>query len=148
MADARSASMRARRMARPSDLETIAATPKADASDLPRTSPNIRERFAENVAEHCIDDDGGERQPRAEQGGSFDAVHMWHGKIEDDEVGLKGGCFIDGFDTIGSFAANFKRGMVLEKNAHRVADGNFVFDDENTFGHRREKHSTGISEGE
>src|SRR5712672_3816027 len=39
--DARSASMRARRMARPSDLETIAATPRADASDLPRTSPNI-----------------------------------------------------------------------------------------------------------
>ena len=81
-----------------------------------------RERFAEYVAEHRIDDDGDERQPGAKQGGSFDAVHMWHGKIEDDEVGLKGGCFIDGFDTVGGFAAHFKWGVVLQKNAHRVAD--------------------------
>jgi hypothetical protein len=38
--------------------------------------------------------------------------------------------------------------MVLEENAHRVADGNFVFDDENALGHRREKHSTRTCERE
>jgi hypothetical protein len=107
-----------------------------------------RERFAEHVAEHRVHDDGNERQPGAKQGGSFDTVHVGHGEIEDYEVGLKSESFINGFDTIGSFAANFKRGMVLEENAHRAADGNFVFDDENALGHRREKHSTGITEGE
>ena len=115
-----------------------------DRSDTQRG----RERFAEYVAEHRIDDDGDERQPGAKHGGSFDAVHVGHGEIEDYEIGLKSDSFIDGFDTVGSFAANFKWGMVLEKNSHRIANGNLVFDDENAFGHRRGKHSTGISEGE
>ena len=107
-----------------------------------------RERFAEYVAEHRIDDDGDERQAGAKQGGSFYTVHVRHGKIKDYEIGLKSDSLIDGFDTVSGFAANFKWGMVLEKNSHRIANGNLVFDDENAFGHRRGKHSTGISEEE
>ena len=106
------------------------------------------ERFTQDVAEHRINDDRDERQPGAEQRSGFNAVHVRHGEIEDDEVGLKGDCFIDGFDTIRSFTANFKRGMVLQKNAHRISNGNFVFNNENAFGHRREKHSTAAFGGE
>ena len=113
-----------------------------------RDTEGGRERFAENVAEHRIYHDGDERQPGAKQGGRFDAVHVGHGEIEENDVGLKSDGFINGFDTVGGFAAHFKWGVVLQKNAHRVADGNFVFDDENAFGHRRGKHSTGISEEE
>jgi len=44
-------------------------------------------------------------------------------KIEDNDVGLKSDRFVDGFDTISSFAANSNGEWLLEENTHRVADG-------------------------
>jgi hypothetical protein len=58
-----------------------------------------------------------------------------HGKIKDDEIRLKGARFFDGFDAIGSFAANLKTRLVLQENANRIPYGNFIFDDEDAFGH-------------
>jgi hypothetical protein len=94
------------------------------------------EGLAENVAEHGVNDDGNKRQPDAEQRGGLDAIHVRHGEIEDDEIGLKGGGFIDSFGTVCSFAADFEGRIVLEKNAHRITNGDFIFDDENAFGHK------------
>jgi len=70
---------------------------EADASDLPRTSPNI------------VYTTMGREATWSEARRPLDAVHVGHGEIEDNDVGLKSDRFVDGFDTISSFAANFKR---------------------------------------
>jgi len=94
------------------------------------------EGLAKDIAKHRVNDDGNKRQPGAEQRSGFDAIHVGHGEIQDDEIWLKVGGFIHGFDTVCSFAADFEGRIVLEKNAHRIANGDFVFDDEDAFGHK------------
>jgi hypothetical protein len=91
--------------------------------------------FAKDVSEHGVNDDWGVGRPASQQRGSLDAIHLGHGEIEDDEVGLKGACFFNCFDAVSSFAADFKTRLVVEKNANRIPYGNFVFDDEDALGH-------------
>jgi hypothetical protein len=98
-----------------------------------------RKLFAEDVSKHGVHDDWGVGHPASEERGSLNAIHVGHRKIEDDEVGLKGGCFFNGFGAVGSFAADFKTRLVVEENANRIPNGNFVFDDEDAFGHERER---------
>jgi hypothetical protein len=91
--------------------------------------------LAENVAEHGVDDEWGAGQSGAEQRGSLDTIHVGHGKIQDDEIGLKGAGFFDRFGAIGGFAANLEAGIVLEEHTNGIAYGDFVLDDEDAFGH-------------
>jgi hypothetical protein len=93
------------------------------------------ELLAKNVAKHGVNDNGDIGHPAPEHRGSLNAIHVGHGKIEDDEIRLEGMRFFDRFRAIRGFAANLKRRLRLKKSANRVPYGNFVFDDENAFGH-------------
>ena len=95
-----------------------------------------RKLLAENIAEHGVHNDGGIGNSISEERGSLDAVHVGHGKIHDDEIGLKRVCFFDGFDTIDGFAANLKLGLVLKESANSIPYRDFVFDDKDAFGHK------------
>jgi len=48
---------------------------------------------------------------------------------------MKSGRFLQGFDTVDSFAADLKARMMLEEGANRGPYGDFVFDNEDAFGH-------------
>ena len=99
------------------------------------------ELFSENIAEHGVDNYRSVGRSRAQEGGSLDAIHMRHGKIEDDEVGAKRGGFVDSFGAVRCFATNLIARMELEENANGVANGDFVLDDEDALGHEQAKHS-------
>jgi hypothetical protein len=95
-----------------------------------------RELLAKHVTEHGVHNDRSIGDPASEERGSLDAVHVRHREIEDDEVGPKGVCFFDGLDAVDGLSANFELGIVLQKGANRIPHGDFVFDDEDAFGHR------------
>jgi len=48
--------------------------------------------------------------------------------------------FFNGFGAIYGLAAHIKRGMMFQKGAKRVAHRDFVFDDEDAFGHRAKRN--------
>jgi hypothetical protein len=93
------------------------------------------EVLAENVAEHGVHNDRGNGHPASDERGGLDAVHVGHGEIQDDEIGLESPSFFDCLDTVDGLAANFKTRLVLQENANSISNGDFVFDDEDAFGH-------------
>lgn len=94
------------------------------------------ERLAENVLEHRINDHGNDGHSGPKQRSDLDAVHLRHGEIQDNEVGTESNRFFQGFDSVDGFAADFKGRMVLEESADGGPYGNFVFDNEDAFGHQ------------
>jgi hypothetical protein len=71
---------------------------------------------------------GGEEEERnagqdvPEGRGGFQAVHLRHGEIENDEVGGELLGFLDGVHAVNSLAANGELGMRIEKRTELTAD--------------------------
>jgi hypothetical protein len=57
-----------------------------------------------------------------ESGGGFQAVHLGHGEIENDQVGRELLGFLDGVNAVNGLAANSELAMRVEKTAELPTD--------------------------
>ena len=99
-------------------------------------------RYAENFSEGCTelifkhreDHDWRVRRSDVQQHGNLDTARLGHTEVQNYQVGVERGGFMECFVAVNSFT-NLERRTGFYEGPHGVSNGSLVLGDEDAFGH-------------
>ena len=97
------------------------------AEDFGQRAPN-------EVAIHRIDHDWRAGHATVKQRSDLHTIGSWHGKVEHDQIGIKGSRLLECFITVSGFA-NFKLRTMLDEPPDRASYRTVVISDKNSLRH-------------